>query len=221
MNRFPSYILPFSRSRLFASFVDNQIVLNLLTCWQHQTLGNRVVQELRYLKSQKGNISILQVGFIPGSLSNNIAQLISSEGKLTIVDPLSFQIERAKKKLARFQNVEFIEGIGENIPYSANTFDVIIIFFLFHEVPVDARQKILGESLRILHTDGSIIYCDFSKPSCIAGTILTAAFSLFGEKYLYSLINADVQKMFSIEKMKILSQEGYFCNTFQFLIVSL
>lgn len=217
MKKQPPYLLPFTRSRIFGAFVDNQLLLDLITYGQHRIIGERVVKELNILKSLGQRVKVLQIGFAPGSLSVKIAHILENSGELAILDPLPFQLERAKKKLSNFGSVHYFEGIGEDVPFPDASFDAIILFFLFHEIPSDVRANIMKKALRLIHKGGAVIVCDFAKPTCMLGKVLVFFFSLFGEKYLPSFLKEGIPS----NKGRIAAQESYLCNTFQFSIVKI
>lgn len=220
MKNNPSYILPWNRSRLFLALVDNQQILNSITCGQHYRLGEKVLEEMNLLKAQRTKTRVLQIGAIPGSLTKRISKALGENGELVIVDPISFQLERLKKKLGPLQNIQFIQAIGENLPYPDKSFDLVVIFFLFHELPVEIQKRVVGESLRLLSRNGEIIIADFSKPNCMAGKLLISIFSVFGEKYLQSFIKTPIRSFLSLPASNIIKQEFFFCHTFQFVVVT-
>lgn len=51
----------------------------------------------------------------------------------------------------------YVEGVGENIPFDAGAFDIVIFFKSFHHVPADSQKMVLAETTRVL-APGGLVY---------------------------------------------------------------
>lgn len=51
----------------------------------------------------------------------------------------------------------YVEGVGEDIPFEADAFDIVIFFKSFHHVPMDNQEKALTEAARVL-APGGVVY---------------------------------------------------------------
>ena len=55
---------------------------------------------------------------------------------------------------------QLVQANGENLPYLDNYFDGITSVFLFHELPPQARQKVIEECFRVTKPGGIFLICD-------------------------------------------------------------
>jgi ubiquinone/menaquinone biosynthesis C-methylase UbiE len=92
----------------------------------------------------EGGEKVLDFGSGPGAASRYIAPVLErGGGELTCLDISKTWIERAKKHLSKFSNVEFyaqdIRHWGEKEDY----FDAVIIHFMLHDIDRSERQEVL------------------------------------------------------------------------------
>lgn len=98
---------------------------------------------------------ILEVGSGDGARSYAIAQKCKH---LTGVEP-----DQAKVMMARERNISnasFIEGKAENIPLQNQHFDVVLFTLSLHHVPVQAMNQAIDEAVRLVATDGFIVFLE-------------------------------------------------------------
>ncbi len=55
---------------------------------------------------------------------------------------------------------QLAQANGENLPYLDNHFDAVSSVFLFHELPFEARQRVIEECFRVTKPGGILIICD-------------------------------------------------------------
>ena len=68
--------------------------------------------------------------------------------------------EAARKRLARWPQVEVIHEAAEAMPLGDASQDIAVSIFLFHELPPDVRGKVLSEVHRILKKGGVFVLAD-------------------------------------------------------------
>lgn len=114
-------------------------------------IRNSFIHELR------GNI--LEVGVGTGK---NLP-FYRSEALVTAIDFSDQMVERAKKKLKKLNknNITIKKADVENLPFSDNSFDVVLTTFVFCSVP-DPVQG-LKEIRRVLKKDGQAIFVEHVK----------------------------------------------------------
>jgi len=228
MDNLPTYILGSSKSRLFATLIGNQLILDIITFGQHGRLGDKVDKDLRLLSTERSNISVLQVGVVPGSLTTNIVDVLGEGGKLTIVDPIGFQLERARanitrhtrKNLVELPHIHFVNDVGERMAFSDDSYDAIILFFLLHELPIGIQREILERSIRMLKRNGLIIIGDFSRPNCALGRFLISTLAHLGQSFLLPFINTSIADLLPSGTGRIAKEEFFFFQTFQLVVIS-
>jgi arsenite methyltransferase len=103
---------------------------------------------------------VLDIGCGAGVDTISAAVMAGPSGKVTGIDLVPEMLERAKEnaRLAGALNVEFMEGSAEGIPFSDNTFDVVISNGVFNLV-VD-KVKALSEVCRVLKPGGRFMLAD-------------------------------------------------------------
>jgi 2-polyprenyl-3-methyl-5-hydroxy-6-metoxy-1,4-benzoquinol methylase len=91
----------------------------------------------------KGNESVLDFGCGGGAGSLCLAHLLSKDGHLTCVDVSRHWIEKAKKRLAKYDNVECKSGDIRELDISDSSFDVISTIHVIHDIAPTERQSIV------------------------------------------------------------------------------
>ncbi len=104
--------------------------------------------------------AVLDIGCGAGVDTIMAALMAGPSGSGTGIDLVPEMLERAQEnaRLAGALNVEFMEGSAEELPFSDNTFDVVISNGVFNLV-VD-KVKALGEVYRVLKPGGRFMLAD-------------------------------------------------------------
>ncbi|ORX78881.1 methylase [Anaeromyces robustus] len=107
------------------------------------------------IKSKTFN-DLLDIGCGTG---NTIAMLLKDlpNVKYTGIDLAEKMIEVAKKKVVN-ENVTFVVGDAENLPFEDNSFDVILCKESIHHYP--NPEKFFQESYRVLRPNGRLVIVD-------------------------------------------------------------
>ncbi len=109
---------------------------------------------------------VVDVGSGGGFDSFIVVSQIGSEGKLVGVDMTEEMLEKSRStaKLLGHKNVEFREGLAENLPVEDNWADVVISNGVIN-LCADKR-KVFSEILRVLRPGGRLQFADIanSKP---------------------------------------------------------
>lgn len=98
-------------------------------------------------------LHFLEIGSGTGRLTRFVA-LAFPKAKITCVDLSPVYLQKAKQRLLSFPRVNFIQAAGEQLPFSENTFDAVYSCFLFHELPLNVRELVIKDSLRVLKKKG-------------------------------------------------------------------
>ena len=92
----------------------------------------------------KGDEMVLDFGCGPGSTSKFIAKILEKGGgELTCLDISKTWIERAKKHLRRFSNVEYYAQDIRKWDEKNNYFDAAVIHFMLHDIDKSERQEVV------------------------------------------------------------------------------
>lgn len=103
----------------------------------------------------KGTESVLDFGSGSGAGSRHLAKILQ-HGHLTCVDISDFWMAKAKKRMKKYCNVDYYTGQLPELNLKSNSFDVIYIFYVLHDVEKEYRSGILNEMFRLLKEDGRI-----------------------------------------------------------------
>jgi ubiquinone/menaquinone biosynthesis C-methylase UbiE len=91
--------------------------------------------------------TVLDIATGPGEPALTVASLVGPEGKVFGVDPIPEMVAAARREASRvaLQNVEFEIAFADQLPFPANTFDVVISRFgiMFFPSPVDGVREML------------------------------------------------------------------------------
>ena len=99
----------------------------------------------------KGNESVLDFGCGGGAGSRCLASLLDKGGHLTCIDISGYWIARARKRLAKYSNVECKSGDIRKLNMPDSSFDVISTFYVIHDISPGERRdtaKVLSDKLK-------------------------------------------------------------------------
>jgi ubiquinone/menaquinone biosynthesis C-methylase UbiE len=80
--------------------------------------------------------------------------------RLTGIDLSPHYLAVARRELAAWSRVRFVEGAAEAMPFAEAEFDVVTCIYLFHELPPRIRRAAAAEISRVLKPGGTLIFVD-------------------------------------------------------------
>ena len=107
----------------------------------------------RELPGSGEGMHFLEVGCGTGLLTRYM-KLAYPKAKITASDMSSSYLKKAQKDLTDLPGINFIQAHAEDLPYKDQTFDLVYSCFLFHELPMAARQAVVSETKRVLKPNG-------------------------------------------------------------------
>ncbi len=121
-------------------------------------LITRDVFNRRYagLMGLKGHERVIEFGCGDGRLSQYLAPLVPN-GHLTCIDIDAHAMGNARRRLSRFNNVDFVLDEIRKIPEPAEPYDVAVIQFVLHDVLAQDRKPII-EALAKWLKDGGVLH---------------------------------------------------------------
>jgi ubiquinone/menaquinone biosynthesis C-methylase UbiE len=104
-----------------------------------------------------GGETVLDFGSGSGTGSKYLAEILAKGGgSLTCVDTSHYLMNIAKKRMAKYGNVRFFNAPIQEIGLSADSFDVICMHYVLHEVTPKLRSGIVKEFYRMAKPSGRV-----------------------------------------------------------------
>ena len=124
------------------------------------TTGAMRRQILPVLKKQaKTKGPWLEIGCGSGSTTRPVLETFP-KAKITALDLSSPYLKVAQQDLAKFDNVDFVQGNATDLTFKDETFAAVYSTYLFHELPPKERRQVAAEAYRVLKPGGVLIFAD-------------------------------------------------------------
>jgi ubiquinone/menaquinone biosynthesis C-methylase UbiE len=101
---------------------------------------------------QSSHSSILDVGCGTGTSSVDLKQIFP-RAKITGIDLSPYMIAVAKHRFASY-DIEFLHDLAEATQMQDESFDLVSMCLLIHELPYEATKAVFREAYRVLKEDG-------------------------------------------------------------------
>ncbi|MFC2126038.1 class I SAM-dependent methyltransferase [Bacteroidota bacterium] len=106
----------------------------------------------------KGDETVMDFGSGTGPASELIAEsLKNGEGQLTCLDISETWMKVIKKRFQEYDNIEYLLGDIIEMELSENTYDVILIHFVLHDIDKAIRPAIIEKLAYILKSGGRLV----------------------------------------------------------------
>ncbi len=79
------------------------------------------------------------------------------------VDLSPYYLETARELLADVPEVALLAENAEALPFRDDYFDIVTSVYLFHELPRNARRRVVSEMLRVLRPGGLAVFEDSAQ----------------------------------------------------------
>lgn len=140
-------------------FFDHHFIINLILFGQYRAILDEVMRRYANTRGER----TLQLTCAYGALTPTLAQAHNTH-ELHLMDVAAIQLHAAQQKIRNINHtVSYARINAEALAYADNSFDTIIIFFLLHEMPEEARQRALGEALRVLKPAGTLLIAEYGE----------------------------------------------------------
>lgn len=108
---------------------------------------------------------VLQVAAVYGDFSQRLLDRLAPGASLDIIDIAPVQIQNLHSKLAPNVQLNVARQDSTQLQYPDASFDSVVVFFLLHEQPTEARCQTIAQALRVTRPGGKVIFVDYHKPA--------------------------------------------------------
>lgn len=137
-------------------FFDHQPIINAILFGQYDVLLKKTLAQV---ESKPGS-KLLQLTCVYGKLTPSLLQYTDKEVHLCDVAVGQLNLARSKTSEAQ-ERCHLARMNAEALGYADAVFDQVIVFFLFHEMPVEARQNVYNEIARVVKPGGSVLITEY------------------------------------------------------------
>ncbi|HEX3808416.1 MAG TPA: methyltransferase domain-containing protein [Rhizomicrobium sp.] len=147
---------------------------------------------------QVGKLTLLDVGCGTGTFLQFV-KTARPKLKMIALDLSQPYLERARKNLRGFSDVEFVQAPAEDMPLQEASVDFAVSIYLFHELPPKVRAAVAQEIARVLKPGGIFVLADSIQYGDADGFdgLLDAFPHLLHEPYFSTYAKADFDTLFA------------------------
>ena len=140
-------------------FFDHPVIISSILFGQYKKLKRATVEHVARV-AMKGRT--LQLTCVYGKLTPRVMERLEP-APLHITDIVPVQLELARDKAPRPDKLLATRMNAEHLAYRDNCFSTLLIFFLLHELPPDARRRTLRECMRVLAAGGTLVVTEYAE----------------------------------------------------------
>jgi len=139
-------------------FFDHQPVINAILFRQYDSLLKKTLAQVETRPDAK----LLQLTCVYGKLTPSL--LSNTRSEVHLCDIATAQLQLARRKISGFVTRCHVARMNaECLAYRNDAFDQVIVFFLFHEMPAEARHKTYAEIARVVRPGGSVLITEYAE----------------------------------------------------------
>jgi len=138
-------------------FFDHQPIINAILFGQYRKLMQATMERLK----DTPNESVLQLTCVYGELTPKIIQTLSPT-PLHIADVAMVQLEAAHSKAPSDDVLHAARMNAEQLAYKDDSFSTVVLFFLLHEMPEEARANVLSKCMRVIPVGGALLMTEYA-----------------------------------------------------------
>ena len=105
------------------------------------------------------DVKILEIGCGTGNLTTRVMRL-QPTAHVTATDPDPRALARARRKIARSNDVRFDQVYAQRLPYADESFDRVLSSMMLHHLDSDMKTDALREAYRVLRPGGRVHIID-------------------------------------------------------------
>jgi ubiquinone/menaquinone biosynthesis C-methylase UbiE len=139
-------------------FFDHQPIINAILFGQYDKLLKKTLTRVETRPGAK----LLQLTCVYGKLTPSLLRHTGNE--VHLCDVAVGQLDLARRKTLEMPDRCHLARMNaEALAYADDAFDQVILFFLFHEMPPQARQHVYDEIARVVKRGGSVLITEYAS----------------------------------------------------------
>ena len=142
---------------------ERQWLVNLILWGNFARLRDAALHELGAVIDGK----VLQVACVYGNFTEHLIKRLGPNGHLDVIDVAPVQITNLHAKLTDTCQVTVQRQDSTDMQFEDASRDGVVVFFLLHEQPVEARHKTIAEALRVTKPGGKLVFVDYHRPVAV------------------------------------------------------
>ncbi|CCE06622.1 conserved hypothetical protein [Bradyrhizobium sp. STM 3843] len=139
-----------------AGWLDRQVVVQTILWGNAQRLIGDVLDEI-----EPGD-RVFQAAAVYGDFSRQVAAKIGRRGQLEVRDIAPLQVSLTRRKLSDLPQAHVARGDAAD-PQEESA-DVVVCFFLLHEVPDAVKLQVTRAMLELVAPGGRAVFVDYHRP---------------------------------------------------------
>lgn len=145
-----------------------------------------------------------------GTASNSL--LIAENrrnAKIVGIDISSDMLKIAKDKIqkGKFNNIEVYKADASSTPFEDNSFDIVLIALVLHEIDSNLAGKVLQEAYRVLKTTGYLLVLEWEQPKEVVKKIKFAPIKLLEPKPFKTFFLCNKKDYFHTHKFQVIEEK--------------
>ncbi|WP_454055552.1 methyltransferase domain-containing protein [Clostridium sp. Marseille-Q7071] len=125
------------------------------------------------------------------------------------IDISSDMLKIAKDKIqkGKFNNIEVYKADASSIPFEDNSFDIVLIALVLHEIDSNLAGKVLQEAYRVLKTTGYLLVLEWEQPKEVMKKIKFSPMKLLEPKSFKTFFSCNKKDYFHTHKFQVIEEK--------------
>ncbi len=137
---------------------DHQFIINAILFGQYDKLLNKTLAHV----DRRQGIRLLQLTCVYGKLTPKL--LSACDGDVHLCDVADGQLQLTRRKTRGLAGRCPLARMNATcLGYANDAFDQVVVFFLLHEMPQDARHSTYSEIARVVRAGGSVLLTEYAS----------------------------------------------------------
>jgi len=140
-----------------ARLLDHEAVVTALLWGNSGRLRRALLAEIA------SGMRVMQAAHVYGRLIPEIAKAVGPEGHFDVIDVAPLQAALCRRKLRAFSHTR--ARIADAISPGDEAYDVVVCFFLLHELPDAYKRAVVDALLGRVSPGGKVVFVDYHAPA--------------------------------------------------------